>query len=98
MSCPGRRVHRRTEAIACAVLFALSSQPSWALLQSCDVTATALPFGPYDPTHPSPLDATGTITVTCSVTLVGLLASWTLVLSPGGSGAYTPRRLTSGAA
>jgi spore coat protein U-like protein len=92
------QAQQRLGTILLSLLAALSSEPSWALLQSCEVTATTLPFGPYDPTNPSPLDATGTITVTCSVALVGLLASWTLALSPGGSATYTPRRLANGAA
>ena len=93
-----RRTRMRVEAIALALLTALSSESSWALLESCDVTATSVPFGTYDPTSPSPLDATGTITVSCSVALVGLLASWTLALSPGNSATYSPRRLSNGAA
>jgi len=90
------RARMRAGPIAFAALAMLSAQPSWALLQSCDVTATSLPFGVYDPTSPSPLNATGTITVNCSVALIGLLASWTLTLSPGSSATYTPRRLTNG--
>jgi spore coat protein U-like protein len=88
----------RVATIALAVLSALSSESSWALLESCDVTATSVPFGAYDPTSSSPLDATGTITVSCSVALIGLLSSWTLALSTGNSATYTPRRLSNGAA
>lgn len=81
-----------------ALAAATSPSVSWALLESCTVSATTLPFGVYNPADASPTNGTGTITVSCSVILVGLLASWTLSLSPGSSGVYTTRRLSSGAA
>ena len=79
-------------------LVLLAPQTSWAVLESCDVSATPLPFGVYNPANASPTDATGTVTVTCEVSLVGLLASWSIKMSPGGSASYAPRRLSSGAA
>jgi spore coat protein U-like protein len=84
--------------IAMLAILALAPRDAWAILESCDVSATALPFGVYNPASSSPRDASGTITVTCEVTLFGLLASWSISLSPGSSASYAPRRLASGPA
>ena len=81
-------------SLAMAILLACSSSPAYALLQSCSVSATALSFGPYDPTSATPRDSTGTVTVTCTV--LGLSASWDILLSTGSSGSFAPRRLFSG--
>jgi spore coat protein U-like protein len=63
---------------------------------SCSVAATAVNFGIYNPSSGIPDDATGSVTVTCDVT-VALLASWTIALSAGNGGGYAPRLLSSGA-
>ena len=88
----------RLPALAIAMWAATFPSVSHALLQSCTVSATSLPFGVYNPANASALNATGTVTVTCQVLLVGLFASWTLTMSPGGSASYNPRRLSTGAA
>jgi spore coat protein U-like protein len=89
----------RGRHVAWLLLLALiAPTTSWALLESCTVSATPLPFGVYGPTSASPTDATGTVTVTCDVSLIGLLASWSIGMSPGGSASYAPRRLSSGPA
>lgn len=80
---------------AAAALFA--SPASFALLQSCSVSASGVSFGPYDPSYAQAKTATGTVNVSCSVTLIGLFASWTLSLSPGSSASYTNRTLVNGA-
>jgi spore coat protein U-like protein len=86
----------RGASLAVAILLACSSSPAYALLQSCSVSATALSFGPYDPTSATARDSTGTVTVACTATLLGLSASWDVLLSTGGSGSFAPRRLFSG--
>ena len=69
-----------------------------ALLATCTVGATSVAFGAYDPSSGTALDSTGTITVNCTTTLgLGLLVNWDILLSTGGSGGYSPRRLQSGA-
>lgn len=90
-----QRSHVTLRLIAAFVI--LSPCNAWAVLESCDVSATALPFGVYNPASASPTDGIGTLTVSCSATL-GVLMSWTISLSPGSSASYAPRRLTSGAA
>jgi len=87
---------RRGASSTVAVLLACSSPPSYALLQSCSVSATALSFGAYDPTSATARDSTGTVTVTCTATLLGLSASWDILLSTGNSGSFAPRRMFSG--
>ncbi len=88
----------RKAGVCCAAVIALVASPdSFALLQSCSVSASAVSFGSYDPSSSQAKTATGTVTVSCSVTLVGLLASWTLSLSPGSSANYANRSLVNGA-
>ena len=70
------------------------ASPSWA---ACNVSATVVPFGAYDPASASATDSTGTVTVTCTV-LVALGMSWTVELSKGASTTYSPRKLASGGA
>jgi spore coat protein U-like protein len=79
-----------------AILLACSSSQAYALLQSCSVSATALSFGTYDPSSGTARDSTGTVTVTCTALILGLSASWDILLSTGSSGSFTPRRLFSG--
>jgi len=94
-SLPVFRTNRVALSVA-AILLACSSSRAYALLQSCGVSATALSFGSYDPSSATARDGIGTVTVTCTVTLVGLLTSWDILLSTGSSGSFIPRRLFSG--
>jgi spore coat protein U-like protein len=87
----------RYARVALASLLAAASSNAWALLDSCDVSATAIPFGTYDPASTSPREVTGTISVSCVVLVVGLNVSWTLSLDDGLGTTFTPRRLSSGA-
>jgi spore coat protein U-like protein len=73
-----------------------SCDDAWALLQSCTVAATPVNFGLYDPLTPSANVATGAVSVTCTVTLLGLLESWTIALSTGNSSNFTTRQLLNG--
>jgi spore coat protein U-like protein len=81
---------------AIALLATLMPATSHALLESCDVSATNLVFGVYDPLNAAPHLSTGTITVQCSVTLIAVLASWDILLSRGSSASFNPRNLRSG--
>ncbi|HXG28496.1 MAG TPA: spore coat U domain-containing protein [Nevskiales bacterium] len=62
---------------------------------ACSVSATAVSFGSYNPLSPLNTDATGTVTVTCSG-LLNVLVSYEILLSRGGAGTYTPRRMACG--
>ncbi|WP_010162384.1 Csu type fimbrial protein [Sphingomonas sp. PAMC 26617] len=62
----------------------------------CAISASGVAFGTYDMSATSADDATGTITITCSI-LSGL-GGYTIALSPGGGGSYAARRMTSGTA
>ena len=70
---------------------------AWALLQSCTVSAVPVSFGLYNPLSGAPVVATGTVTVSCTVTLLGLLESWTIALGTGNSGSFSARRMANGA-
>jgi len=74
----------------------LLPQPAMALLEGCEVSATGVDFGIYDPLSASDNEATGNVTVTCTVTLVGLTVTYEIRLDTGGSGTYFPREMTSG--
>ncbi|MGR8979207.1 MAG: Csu type fimbrial protein [Gammaproteobacteria bacterium] len=76
-------------AVALLVNMLCPSKASALLL--CTVSATGLSFGSFSPLTGSTVDSTATITVFCDA-----LANYTLTLSPGGSGTYTPRRMASG--
>lgn len=71
----------------------LSSHSAWA---ACSISAQPTSFGNYNPLNITPLDAAGQVTVNCSF-LVSLLTTYTVKLSTGGSGTYSPRRMSSGA-
>ena len=88
---------RFTYAIGVLGALAVGPNDALALLQSCNVSATAVNFGVYNPLSGLPTDATGTVTVSCQVVIVGLFVSWTIGLSSGSSGSYVNRQLHSGA-
>ena len=58
---------------------------------NCSVSATNLAFGSFSPLAGSTVDSTATITVTCNKAI-----PYTIALSPGSSGTYSPRRMTNG--
>ena len=70
---------------------------AWALLQSCTVSAVPVNFGLYNPLSGVPVVATGTVTVSCTVTLIGLLESWTVALGTGNGGSFSARQMANGA-
>ena len=88
----------RTQLIA-ALVAGCSMMPiaAHAALQDCDVSATPVAFGAYDPLVASPKQSVGTISVNCTVTLVALLVTWDIRLSTGSSGSFANRRMMNGA-
>ena len=83
----------RAAALACAVL-ALLAAPAARAAVSCAVAATGITFGTYTPLQTSALEANGTVSISCTDVLYDVA---TVSLSPGVSGSYTTRTLTSGA-
>ncbi|MDH4231146.1 MAG: spore coat U domain-containing protein [Nitrospirota bacterium] len=62
-------VYRKAISVACLTLLSgcllvLSDMPVFGV---CSVSTAPVNFGAYDPTSPVPLDATGTVTVDCSL-------------------------------
>jgi spore coat protein U-like protein len=90
------RKSRRVLLLCSACLGVLSCGDAWALLQSCGVSAVAVNFGAYNPLSGSPTVATGTVTVSCTATVLGLLESWTVALNSGNSVGFSPRQLANG--
>lgn len=78
-----------------ASLLLLLAPDARALLATCTTSATGVAFGSYNPISASPTLANGTVTVNC--TGVGLLVSYTILLSGGGSGNVASRRMNAGA-
>jgi spore coat protein U-like protein len=65
----------------------------------CSITTTGVAFGTYDPTLPTPNDATGDLTVVCTYTSGGgSRVDYAIALSTGFSGSYVQRLLRSGPA
>ncbi|MBD3828778.1 MAG: spore coat protein U domain-containing protein [Stenotrophomonas sp.] len=87
---------RSSAALGFATLLACASPPAQALFASCTTSASGVAFGTYPPFSASPTDSTGTVTVTCTPLLAGLLVSYTIALSTGSSGNYASRSMSSG--
>lgn len=79
--------------IAALILACSPLSAGWA---ACSVSAQPTSFGNYNPLSVTPLDAAGQVTVDCSF-LLSLLTTYTVKLSTGSSGTYSPRRMQSGA-
>src|SRR5688572_25492513 len=90
---PARSMNRQARNLVLVGLLAMA--PGTASAITCSVSATALGFGSYNTLSPLNTDATGTVSVTCS-NLLSLLVSYDVLLSKGGAGSYSPRRLASG--
>lgn len=81
------------KALLLAVL--MLSPRAEALLAICTTASTGVAFGSYNPVSASPVFASGTVTVTCSG--LGLLVSYRILMSGGGSGNVASRRMNAGA-
>lgn len=71
-----------------------TGQAEAASVISCVIGATPIPFGAYDPTNPSDVTPTGSISVTCSlISGLSIFVGYTITLSTG-SGSYAARKMT----
>ncbi len=64
---------------------------------SCGVSVGTMSFGTYDPQSLSPHDGVGTVTVTCTVLLLGGNVSYEIDIDQGSSSSFDPRTMESGA-
>lgn len=62
---------------------------------ACNVSATGVAFGIYNPASATPAAATGAVTLTCGL-LSGLGVASQFALGVGGGGSYSARRMASG--
>jgi len=62
---------------------------------ACYIATLALQFGAINPTSSAPADSVGQVSVTCT-DAPGTLLRYSLSLSAGFAGAFTPRRMSSG--
>lgn len=69
---------------AILILFAKTAQ------SACSVDPTPVAFGVYSPFSITPADTAGTLRVSCDTATLG----YTLLLSPGSTGSYSPRQLS----
>jgi spore coat protein U-like protein len=60
---------------------------------SCTISTTSVNFGSYNVFSGADLDSTGRVTYNCNATAFNITVS----LSKGGSGTYSPRRMSKGA-
>ncbi len=60
------------------------------------VTATSTAFSFYAPGAAVPTHANGTVTVACFIALASTLPAFTIALSAGTTGGFTPRQLSFG--
>lgn len=59
---------------------------------ACSVDPTSVAFGVYSPFNVASTDTAGTLRVSCDTVTVG----YTVLLSAGSAGSYSPRRLSGG--
>lgn len=80
------------------ILFLMPAKVA-ALGLNCNVSATGVTFGNYDPTSSLPTDATGNVHVFCTVLLLSIASTVNISLNPGtgNSGSFFPRKMSSGA-
>jgi spore coat protein U-like protein len=76
--------------VSVTVLLLTFAPPAWAV--NCDVTATSVNFGGYDPFERRATESTGSIRVTCS-NKPKHPVEVAIELSTGRSGSYTPRSM-----
>ena len=82
----------------CACVLLLAPIGAAQAVANCSVSATVLAFGSYNVFSATPRDSTGDIVVSCSLGgLLSLLVSYEINLSTGGSGSFSPRRMSNGA-
>jgi len=80
-------------------VFALLTSPNVQASVDCAVATAGVAFGAYDPSALTPTDSAGGLTVRCVYLSGGAVKmSYTVALSPGGSGTYSPRRMRAGTA
>lgn len=74
-----------------ALMWVLLLVPGFAQA-ACSVNPTPVAFGIYSPFNVAPTDTAGTLRVSCDTVTVG----YTILLSAGSAGAYSPRGLSGG--
>lgn len=79
-----------------AFFLAAVCAPAHAIAETCTAIALPVAFGGYNPLSAAATDSTGQVTVTCTG-IVSVSVSYTIKLSTGGSGTYSPRKLAFGA-
>jgi len=60
----------------------------------CTVSSLGVAFGVYNPSFAAPTDATGAVTIICTV--ASGLGNYSIALSAGGGGSYAGRRMSNG--
>ena len=59
---------------------------------ACTLTISNFSFGVYSPTHPAPLDATGSVAVNCDG-IAGQVIGYTVAINTGSSGSFVSRKM-----
>ncbi len=92
---------KRLTAIALAALLLALPQAASALCIGCSCSVAVnsdVAFGTYNPLPGTAADTgAGRFTVSCTVGVLSVLGTYTVDLGKGGSGTYSPRKMSSGA-
>jgi spore coat protein U-like protein len=87
----------RLKKLLCFSLISLSSSTTFAIGETCTVTTqTPIGFGNYNPFDSAAIDTTGTVNVTCTALIAGLLVNYTVALDAGLYGTFTTRKMGNG--
>ncbi|HUP91872.1 MAG TPA: spore coat U domain-containing protein [Solimonas sp.] len=90
----------RSRSLRALLLLALAAlaTPAHAVLATCTASAQTVAFGSYNPFSATPLDSSGQVGVSCSISLgISIAVSYTIKLSTGVAGSYAPRYMAAGA-
>jgi spore coat protein U-like protein len=91
----------RPAGMACALAAALLLPVPYSRAANCGITSPGLDFGNYDPVTAhaaAPMDASSSLTVTCTKTQPGAeRVDYVVSVSAGNSGSFAARRMLGGA-
>ena len=74
------------------ILFAAGLLAAPAAGHACTISAVGVAFGAYNPQSAANVDSTGSVSLACPTSVTSPIVA----LSKGGSGTYSPRRMTNG--
>jgi spore coat protein U-like protein len=77
---------------ASRIVFAAAMLAAPSAARACTIGAVGVNYGAYNPQSAANVDAAGSVSLACPTTVTSPIVA----LSKGGSGTYSPRRMTNG--